>query len=178
MAADALLALELPVDAAVPLLHAAGVPGDVEVEEVGAVVLEVDALAGRVGRDEDAERVVGRLGVERGLQLFARLVAEAAVEDGDALLDADVGGALAVDGGEGRAELLGEVAHGVGELGEDEEAAAVPGRRRGRAGRGGGNGVEEVRADPLDEELGARAGSVAGFLGDGGHLVEEGALLG
>ena len=46
--------LQLAVDAAVALLDAAGVPRQVEVEEVGAVGLEVQALAGRVGGEQDA----------------------------------------------------------------------------------------------------------------------------
>ena len=46
--------LQLAVDAAVALLDAAGVPRQVEVEEVGAVGLEVQPLAGRVGGEQDA----------------------------------------------------------------------------------------------------------------------------
>ena len=43
------------------MLHARGVPRDVEVEEVGAVALEVHALARGVGGEQDAHRVlVGR----------------------------------------------------------------------------------------------------------------------
>ena len=51
VAADLVGRLELAVDAAVALLDPARVPGQVEVEEVGAVRLEVQALAGRVGGD-------------------------------------------------------------------------------------------------------------------------------
>jgi hypothetical protein len=57
MAADLFRVLERAVDAVVPLLHARGVPGDVEVEEVRAVGLEVDALARGVGREEDPRRM-------------------------------------------------------------------------------------------------------------------------
>ena len=61
VAEDFGLRLELAVDAAIPLLHAAGIPGDVEMEQVPAVGLEVEAFAGGVGGDEDAEGVlVGR----------------------------------------------------------------------------------------------------------------------
>jgi hypothetical protein len=42
------------------------------VEQVGAVVLEVDALAGGVGGDEDPQRVPSRVGVEGALDLLAR----------------------------------------------------------------------------------------------------------
>ena len=71
VAADLVGRLELAVDAAVALLDAAGVPRQVEVEEVGAVRLEVQALAGGVGGDQDAQRVLGRVGVEAALDLLA-----------------------------------------------------------------------------------------------------------
>ena len=68
MAADLGGRLELAVDAAVALLDAAGVPGQVEVEQVRAVGLEVEALAGGVGGDQDAERML------RGSALKRRLI--------------------------------------------------------------------------------------------------------
>ena len=71
VAADLRRGLELAVDAAVALLDAAGVPGQVEVEEVGAVGLEVEALARRVGGDEDAQGVARGVGVEAALDLPA-----------------------------------------------------------------------------------------------------------
>jgi hypothetical protein len=43
--------LELAIDAAIALLDAAGVPGQVEVEEIRTMRLEVQTLAGRVGRE-------------------------------------------------------------------------------------------------------------------------------
>ena len=52
-------------------------------EEVGAVVLQVDALAGRVGGDEDPQRVLLRVAVEGALDLLAVLVADPAVELAD-----------------------------------------------------------------------------------------------
>ena len=45
---------------------------EVEVEEVGAVRLEVETLARGVGGDQDAQRVLGRVGVEAALDLLAR----------------------------------------------------------------------------------------------------------
>ena len=62
VAVDLGVRLELAVDAAVALLHAARVPGHVEVEQVPAVGLEVQALAGGVGGDQDADRVLLRVG--------------------------------------------------------------------------------------------------------------------
>ncbi len=80
------LRLERAVDAAVALLHARRVPRNVEVEEVGAVALEVHALARGVGRDEDAHRVLVGRAVEGALYLLALLVGHAAVELEDALV--------------------------------------------------------------------------------------------
>ena len=61
VAADLVGALEGAVDAAVALLHARRIPGHVDVEEIGAVRLEVDAFAGGVGGDQDAHgMLVGR----------------------------------------------------------------------------------------------------------------------
>ena len=53
VAADLFGRLELAVDAAVALLDAARVPGEIEVEEVGAVGLEVEAFARGVGGEQD-----------------------------------------------------------------------------------------------------------------------------
>ena len=47
--------LAVAVDAAVALLHHVRVPGDLDVDELRAVVLEVDALAGGVGGEQDAD---------------------------------------------------------------------------------------------------------------------------
>ena len=63
--------LQLVVDTSVPLLDASGVPGEVEVEEIGAVGLEVEALAGGVGGDQDAQGVAGQVGVEAALELLS-----------------------------------------------------------------------------------------------------------
>ncbi len=68
VAEDFVLRLELAVDAAVALLHAAGVPRHVEVEQVPAVGLKIETLAGGVGGDEDAH------GVLAGRLLNARLI--------------------------------------------------------------------------------------------------------
>ena len=46
--------LQLPVDPPVPLLDATGVPGKVEVEQVGAVRLEVQAFASGVRGEQDS----------------------------------------------------------------------------------------------------------------------------
>ena len=48
-------ALAVAVDAAVALLEPVRVPGDLVVDQLRAVVLEVDALGRRVGREQDAD---------------------------------------------------------------------------------------------------------------------------
>ena len=53
LAPDLRGALEFAVDPAVALLQLAGVPGDVEVNEVFAMVLQVHAFAGGVGGNQD-----------------------------------------------------------------------------------------------------------------------------
>ena len=58
VAVDRVGVLELAVDAAVALFHSAGVPGHVEMEQVPAVRLKVQAFACRVGGDQDANRVL------------------------------------------------------------------------------------------------------------------------
>lgn len=74
------------VDAAISLFHARRIPGNVEMEEVGAVALQVHALAGGIGGDEDSHRIRVRIPVERGLDLLALVVRQAAVKLQDAIL--------------------------------------------------------------------------------------------
>src|SRR5262249_13719805 len=85
VATDLRLGLELAIDAAVPLLESARVPRHVEVEEVCAVRLEVQPLSRRVGREQNAQRVRIRVGVERSLELPTHGLWCGALEDGDAL---------------------------------------------------------------------------------------------
>ena len=63
--------LKLAVDSPVALLDAAGIPGQVEVEEIGAVRLEVQPLAGGIGGEQNPQRVVCGVGVEPALNLLA-----------------------------------------------------------------------------------------------------------
>ena len=115
--------LELAVDAAVALLDAAGVPGQVEMEEVRAVRLEVQALAGGVGGEQDAQRVLRGVGVEPALDLLAPRAAREAVDH----LDALVGAVGALDGLlEDRLQVA---LRALAVLGEDQDAAVVPLRR-------------------------------------------------
>ena len=115
VAIDLRLGLELAVDAAVALLKAAGVPRHVEMEQVPAVGLEIEPLAGGVGGNQDAERVFPGVGRERALDLLALRGRRRAVIDGDPV-GGPVGG---VDGGR---KLLMEVTLGVVILGEDQDA--------------------------------------------------------
>ena len=167
VAAHLRLGLERAVDAAVALLEARGVPRQIEVEEVGAAGLEVDALARGVGGHEDAQRLFVEGRVEAALHLLARVVAHAALEGGDAVL-----GGVGV--GDGLAEELDQVALRVRPLGEDQDAAIEPvGALRGR--------VAEARADvpaqPREERAHLGVGHAAGALGLGAQLDEEGARL-
>jgi hypothetical protein len=82
---DLLAGLELAVDTAVALLHPARVPGHAEVEEVPAVSLEVEALAGCVGGDQDTERILLRVRREGSLDFLALGRRGRPVIDGDSL---------------------------------------------------------------------------------------------
>ena len=58
--------LEFAVNATVPLLHAAGVPRYVKMEDIPAVCLEIESLACRICGDQNADRMFCRIGVESG----------------------------------------------------------------------------------------------------------------
>ena len=122
-AEDLLGGLELAVDAAVALLEPRRVPRQIEMDEIGAIGLEVDALARRVGADQDAQRLLGRIGIEGGLHLLAAILAGGAGEDGDPLV-------RLVGVGERFAEPLLQPAPRVLPFGEDDQPAIVPGRCR------------------------------------------------
>ena len=63
--------LELAVDAAVALFEPCGIPGQIEMDEVVAAHLQVDALARRVGANQDAKRVLGWVRIETALEFLA-----------------------------------------------------------------------------------------------------------
>ena len=112
--------LQLAVDAAVALFDAAGVPGEVEVEEVGAVRLEVQPLAGGVGGEQDAQRVARGVGVEAALDLPPPRPHGLSVDGLDTLLGE-------VGSGDGLFQHLAEVALRPDHvLREDQHPAAVP----------------------------------------------------
>ena len=160
MTADLRRPLQLAVDAPVALLHAARVPRDVEVEQVGAVVLEIDALATGIGRHQDAQRMTGRIGVEGGLDSLPALFADAPVEGHDPLT-------VAIGTGDSRLELLDEIPLRVRVLGEDEHAPVVPPCVRCAEARA------EVRLHPGEEMPDPAVGQIPGLVGDAGHLVEQ-----
>ena len=64
MAIDIGVGLQLAVDATVALLHTPGVPGNVEMEKVPAMGLQVEALARRIGGDQNPQWMLLRIGIE------------------------------------------------------------------------------------------------------------------
>ena len=145
MAVDRCVRLELAVDAAVALFEAAPVPGHVEVEQVPTVSLEVQALAGSVGGDQDTDRLLLRIGREGPLDLLPLGSRRRAVVDGDPL-------AGPVGQREGGRELLLEVTLGVIVLGEDEGPVFAPpgGRALGLRRSEGRQVGAHVLSDPVD----------------------------
>ena len=79
--------LQFAIDAAVALLKTRRVPGQIEMDEVGAIGLKIDAFARRVGADEDAERLLRRIGIECRLDLLAAILAGGTGEYSDAVVD-------------------------------------------------------------------------------------------
>ena len=180
--------LQLAVDASVALLDAARIPGQIEVEQIGAVRLEVQPLAGGVGGEEDAQRIARRVGVEAALDLPA-LRSHGLPVDG---LDTFLG---EVGPGDGLLEHGAEIPLRADDvLREDEHPALVPARQgagaAAEAGIGSGAGAAagrplaarreigaEVLADPVDQAAGLGVREAAG----GGrrllHPVEQGLLL-
>ena len=155
--------LQLAVDAAVALVEAAGVPGQIEVKQIEAVALQVEPFPRSVRSDKNAQRMILRLDVEGVLDVLPLLPGGHAGKNGDPL-DRSVGmrDCLA------QAEF--EITARILVLGKDEEAPVVPFRRRpGRCGQARAH----VRADPSDDLTHTRIGRMAVGLGDLAHLVDE-----
>ncbi|GAB3653091.1 hypothetical protein GCM10028833_25790 [Glycomyces tarimensis] len=109
------VALAVAVNAAGALFELVGVERDVVVDQAVAVVLEVDALAGGVGGEQDAQPVVGGVGLEGQADLLAVFDVHAAVEERDAVAAEALG-----------AEEVVEPVEGVAVLGEDHDAVVQP----------------------------------------------------
>lgn len=65
--------LPFPIDAAIPLFHPAGVPGNIEMEEVVAVRLQIETFTGGICRDKNSDGVFLRGLVECLFDLFPLL---------------------------------------------------------------------------------------------------------
>src|ERR1035438_3558679 len=164
VAANDVFALKLAVNASVALLHSGRIPGDVEMEKIRAVVLEVNAFAGGVCGDQNAQWVkVGR-GIEGLFDFVESATAGTTLVCGDAFF-----GTISV--GEGGFELLAQIRLGFCELSKDQDPAAVP----------VSVGIEEVLANPGDETLfgigQSGVGLAACLAGDLGHAVKNSGLF-
>ena len=70
MAAHFVFGLQLSIDTSVALLHTAGVPGHVKVEQVPAVGLKVQTFASGVSCDQDSDRMLLRRRIECPFDFF------------------------------------------------------------------------------------------------------------
>ena len=133
------LGLADAVDAAETLLEAVGVPGQVVVDhEVGA--LEVDALAGGVGGEEDAHLRVVAEGFFGGVAL---LPAQSAVDGDDGLFASQSTGDACM-----------QIVEGIAVFGEDDQFLLGRGHGvRNFAGAVGGAGLGERADEQLVEQL-------------------------
>ena len=71
----------MAVNAAVTLLHSIGVPRDLEVNQLGAMVLKVDAFRSGVCGQQDAHRRVSRPGLECSFDALALIAGHATVDE-------------------------------------------------------------------------------------------------
>ena len=146
----------------------ARVPGEVEVEQVGAVRLEVQTFPGGICRQQNAKRVLGRIGVEALLDFPPPCRADQPVNHLDALVrqvrsrDRFLQDGLQI--------ALGPLPV----LGEDQHPAVVPGGpitlSQFAEGRQPG---AEVFPYPVDKPPHLRVRQVPGLLGDLLHAVQE-----
>jgi hypothetical protein len=124
------------------------------------VLLQVHALARGVGGDQDPQRVFRRWAVEAALDRLAALIADAAVEGGEARLGL-------VAAGDQLAHPPLQPVLGIGVLGEDQQAFAGPFRTRlPQAGA-------EMLADQLLQAPHPAVGLIVGRLRDLLHLAQQ-----
>ena len=160
--------LKFAVDAAVPLLDPAGVPRKVEVEQVGAVGLEVQTFPRRIRRQQNAKRVLGGLGVEALLDLPPIFRADQPVNHLDALI-------RQVRSCNRFLQDVPQVAlRAFPVLGEDQHPAVVPGGRLTlRQLAEGRKPGAEVFPYPIDQPPHLGVGQVPRLLGDCLHPVQK-----
>ena len=148
--------LTVAIHAAIALLHAVGVPGNLEVDQAGAVVLQVDAFGGGIGGEQDAHRGFLGVGLEGGLDRFALVVRHAAVDHHQPAVRGE-----ALAGQQVEQPFLGGAV-----FGEDDDALFVP-------LAAGAQGLFQ----PVDEGLGLAVGALAGLGGVFAELLAAGLFL-
>ena len=127
-------------------------------DQIGAAHLQVNALAGRVRADENAQRLDGRIAIERLFDLFAAILACGPRESGNPTV-------RAICVGECLIELRLQPTPRVFPLGENDQAAGVPSAA-----------CEQVRADPVDQPRDASVWTVLVSLGHDQHGVDRSQL--
>jgi hypothetical protein len=143
--------LAVPVNAAVALLETVGIPRNLDMHHPVTVALQVDALAGRVGGQQDPYRRFRRVVLEVRLDAFALVGVHAAVQQLEAVAGQAASG-----------QALGQPLLSMAVFGEDDDPLVGP-----RA-----VGAYNV-GDPIQQQVRLRVASVAGALGPGRHAVQQ-----
>ena len=101
---DFLFLLTVAVDPAVALLHDVGIPWNLDMDQVIAVILEVDSFRSGIGRQQDSDRRHVRMCLEGRLDRFALVGPHASMENhqpvaavsvgGQNLMEPDMGGSI------------------------------------------------------------------------------------
>src|SRR5262249_32639980 len=73
--------LTVAVYSAIALLHAVWVPGNLEVDEFGAVVLQINTLTGSICSEEDTDGGIFRACLKGGLDRLALIARHASVDE-------------------------------------------------------------------------------------------------
>ena len=134
------LLLAVPVDAAVALFHDVGIPRNLYVDEVVAVVLEVDPFRCSVGGKQDADGRHCRVGLKCCLDDLAFVGRNVTVEEGEPVAAVTVTRQNLLEPGVRRSVLR-----------EQDDALVVPLTIV----------VPEVRRDPVEDRRGLGVGLVA-----------------
>ena len=138
VAKDIVLWLKLSIDSPISLFHPTGVPGYVKMKKIMAIGLEIETFAGRIGGNQNAKRMLFRIGIERLFDFLAFCDGGRTVKDLDPLRPLFT----SLDR---RLQTADEIPLGIVVLGEDQNPRFVPLRIR----------FSEVRthvlANPVDQ---------------------------
>ena len=152
---DSIFLLSMTVDATVALFHDIWIPRNLDMDEVVAVVLQVNTFRGRVGREQNANRRNVRMRLERSFDRLALVRQHASMQIHQSIAAVSVG-----------SEYLMEPRMGGPVFGEQNHALSIPVSIR-----------LQMALKPVENGLGFRVDAVTCFLSPCGETVKHISLL-